>query len=146
MKKKDKTKFMQETGTRLRKLREALGCTREEMAESVGYTESGYAKNELGVHFPGIFSLSRLSKKFDVSMDWLLFGKGPMYYKSKETEKKVVPRKEEDSLMADLEKVMPDVRELLGHMKQDPKLRHEVLLNFYKYKENKKPEEPDEIS
>ena len=141
--KTERSKILQETGTRLRKLREELGYTRKEMAKRLGLTTSGYSRNETGRYYPGFFTLQRLSKQFEVSMDWLLFGREPMYYKEGEPQKEEVSTKEEDEIIPVLEKDMPDVRELLDNMVKDPLLRHEVFVHFYKYK--KGSEEAGEI-
>jgi len=53
------------------------------MAAHFGITKNGYERNERGETLPGIDTLNRLSKNFDISMDWFLFNKGPMDYKPK---------------------------------------------------------------
>jgi transcriptional regulator with XRE-family HTH domain len=140
----------QDSGNKLKKLRKLLNLSRKEMAARLGLTRSGYTRNENGDTFPGKSTLRRLSKDFDISMDWLFFDRGPMYFQEKLPEEKEPPvkeqeeppREEEEKRTPRIEEVMPDVRELLDHMEQDPLLRYEMLLTFYKYKkETQKPVE-----
>jgi len=133
--------ILQEIAARLKNLREQLKYSRGEMAAHFGITKNGYERNERGETLPGIDTLNRLSKNFDISMDWFLFNKGPMYYKEKEhKEEKPAEKNASETLLA-LQEVVPDVKELLDYMGLDPLLRYEVLVHFYKYKreqENKK--------
>jgi len=111
------------TGRRLRQLRNHFNYSLDEMARKLGLSKSGYFKNEGGFTFPGLKTLDRLQRSYDISMDWLIFNRGPMYYKQKApVEKK--PGLEEQS---------PEVRQLLAAMEQDPRLKHEILAYFFKY-------------
>jgi transcriptional regulator with XRE-family HTH domain len=133
---------LKEIGARLTKLREQLNYSREEMAAHCEVTESGLGKNERGDHLPQLDTLENLVKKFDASMDWLLFNKGPLFYKEKTQEEKQQPpeekppvqQKQPEEKFPGLEQVMPDVKELLDYMAKDPLLKYEVLVYFYKYK------------
>jgi transcriptional regulator with XRE-family HTH domain len=80
----NKKQQLKEIGARLEGLRRQLDFTRDEMAVHFSLTRNGYAKNERGDTFPGLDTLFRLSKNYDISMDWLIFDKGPMAYREKE--------------------------------------------------------------
>jgi len=54
------------------------------MASRLGISRGAYNKNERGINFPCIDTQRRLSEDFDISMDWLLFNKGAMFYKEKD--------------------------------------------------------------
>jgi hypothetical protein len=41
---------------------------------------AAYYRNENGETFPGVPTMKLLEKEYDISMDWLMFGKGEMYY------------------------------------------------------------------
>jgi len=112
-------------GDRLKKLREHLKYSREEMSAHFSLTKSGYDRNERGETFPSGDMLIRLAKNFGVSMDWLLFDRGPMYYPEEQ--------KSRETLQA-LQDAIPEVKELLEYMGRDPLLRYEMLIHFYKYK------------
>ncbi|MCX6579854.1 MAG: helix-turn-helix transcriptional regulator [Candidatus Aminicenantes bacterium] len=118
---------------RLAKLRYLYNYPLQEMARRVGLSSSGYFKNENGVSFPKLETLQRLEKDFDVSMDWLIFNKGPIHYKD------VLAGKGVEKISPSLEATVPEIKELMGCMEQDILFRHEVLVFFYKYR-NKKPE------
>jgi transcriptional regulator with XRE-family HTH domain len=92
------------------------------MAEKLDRSPGAYKRNENGETFPEYSVLYNMAKKFDVSIDWLLCEKGPMFYSEKE-----------DS-MIQLEK---DYKELISHMQKDSILRYEILLIFRKYLEGK---------
>lgn len=130
---------LKEIGSRLTQLREQLNYSRDKMAALCEVTESGLAKNERGDHLPQLDTLENLVKKFDASMDWLLFNKGPLFFKEKTHEEKPPvqqkqPEKQPGEKFLGLEHVMPDVNELLDYMAKDPLLKYEVLVFFYKYK------------
>ncbi|MCP5105554.1 MAG: helix-turn-helix transcriptional regulator [bacterium] len=126
---KDNAGITHQIGGRLRQLRKILNHSRPDMAAQLGINRTSYYKNETGESFPGTNTLYWLQKKFDISMDWLIFNRGPMYYKQKApVEKK--PRLEEQS---------PEVGQLLEAMEQDPRLKHEILAYFFKYRGKPKP-------
>jgi len=76
-------KLIKEVGVRLQQVRKRAGISREEMALRMGITTGAYIKNERGMNFPGLITLKRLARDFDISMDWLIFNKEPMHYKKK---------------------------------------------------------------
>lgn len=133
-----KRRIMQGVGQRIRQLREQLNYSPKEMAARLGINLSGYHKNEKGQNLPNLVTLQWLQKEYGISMDWFLFGLGPMHYE----EKVVEPPEEMAEAVAEeqppaKEELMPDVQELVDHMAADPLLRHKVLLFFYEYKNKK---------
>ncbi len=120
--------FYQGVGERLAKVRRHLNYSRPEMARILGLKNSGYSKNESGETFPGVNTLSLLQKNFDISMDWLLFNKGPMVFKDK-------PPLEQQAF--DFVSQSQELGELLKSIEQDPQLKHEILAYFYQYKSKK---------
>ncbi|NIM13193.1 MAG: helix-turn-helix domain-containing protein [Candidatus Aminicenantes bacterium] len=132
---RDRKSILQEVGRRLKKMREERNYPPKEMAAKMRIETNTYYKNENGETFPSLVSLDLLQQEFGISMDWLIFNKEPMYYQEKK------PEKTEEEKPPPLEETMPEVKELLEHMAKDPLLRHEVLLNFYKYRDKKKNQE-----
>lgn len=118
--------LIQDVGQRLKKLRKQLDYSANEMAGRLGVQVASYYKNESGDTIPGLISLHRLQKDFNISMDWFLFNKGPMYYEEKQVENETPPPGLEDKI--------PDVKALLEDMEKDPLLRHKILLDYYEYK------------
>jgi hypothetical protein len=76
---------------------------------------------ENGVFFPGVSILDALRKKFDVSLDWLFTGKGPMFIGEKEKALEIL----------DFGKDTEEILEMLEKMKSFPAVRHRVLSDFY---------------
>ena len=127
---KTKGTFNQSVGERLAKVRRQLNYSRSEMAGILGLKHSGYSKNETGETFPGVYTLNLLQKNFDISMDWLLFSKGPMVFKDK-------PPLEKQAF--DFVSQSQELGELMKSIEQDPQLKHEILAYFYQYKSKKNP-------
>lgn len=141
----NRDRLVYEIGRRLRKLREQLKFSPNQMAAKLGLSSSGYFKNEHGRRFPGLDTLNLLQQDWDISMDWFIFNKGPVLYKEKQPEPKTPAepgKTETKSLTPD--DVGADVYELLEYMRQDRLLKHEVLVYFYKYKEKKGHQKPAE--
>jgi transcriptional regulator with XRE-family HTH domain len=134
-----RARFIGAIGRRLIRLRKHLNYSLEEMARKLGLSKSGYYKNEGGLSFPGLETLDCLQRDYDISMDWLMFEKGPMHFQEKQPEPQPEPEPEkvEKKETLDLEELSPDVRELLEYMEGDRLLKHEVLVYFYRYKERK---------
>jgi len=122
-------------GKRLSQVRKESDLTRSKMAERLGINKTNYYKNEIGYSLLGIATMYRLHIDFDISMDWLLFDSQPMHNKEKQ------PAVESGAKGRLLEEIQPDVKELLAAMEQDHVLLHEVILYFYKYKQNRENRE-----
>ena len=157
-------KILKPAGARLKKLRKHLNCDMKHMASRLGIVTNTYYKNENGLSLPSLITLKRLADDFDLSMDWLLFGREPMFYKEKgqkemELEHAVKElttqldrdrknheaecKKKEEELKNQQQKAAfiesrPDMKELLEHMEQDAIFYHELMLYFQKYKIEKK--------
>ncbi len=125
---KDSGGFAQNIGARMRIIRKQLGHSGPEMASVLSIDRTAYYKNESGRNFPGTLTLYRLQKNFDISMDWLIFNKGPMIFKNKKQEEKKPGLLEQT----------PEVKKLLEAMEQDSQLKFEMLSQFYKYQGKKK--------
>ncbi|NIM17322.1 MAG: helix-turn-helix domain-containing protein [Candidatus Aminicenantes bacterium] len=127
--------LLKEIGRRLRGLRKQLNYSLEEMAGKLGRSKSGYFKNENGITLPSLATMHHLQADLDISMDWLIFNKGPIHYQDKQPEPQRV--EEDEKKTKDLENISADVWELLAYMERDRLLAHEVFVYFYKYKERK---------
>jgi transcriptional regulator with XRE-family HTH domain len=110
-----------EISLRIKKMREALKCSQEKMAAHLGIKRASYTKYECRRAIPTVTSLNVLAAYFDVSLDWLVANKGPMFYKGK-------------MRAEDTGEFMGEVKELFDLMSRIPLLRHEVLSCFHKFK------------
>jgi len=122
--KMNRKEIRKEAGIRFKKMREALKVSQGELSARLGVGRASYAKYERGDAFPPLDSLMVLVKTFDLSLDWLISGRGPMLYKEKEQPEKITA----------LEDVMKDVKDLLVHMERIPLLRYKVLSFFQEFK------------
>jgi len=75
-----KKKLRKDLGARLCHLRESLELSRNKMAGLLNVTRSAFQRNEEGRWFPEYTTSLKLSEVFNVSMDWILANKGPMYH------------------------------------------------------------------
>ena len=157
--KKTKPTAYLEIGKRLRSIRKELGVTSVEMAKRLGLAKNSYNKNEYGITNPGISTLYQLSETYNISMDWMLFGRGEMYRleEVRETPGRVGDSVAEEnngdngsknevmSLAELLLKLVghDEVGEFLKMMTRVPLLRHELLLHYHKFKRDYKDIEED---
>ncbi|MEL7169867.1 MAG: XRE family transcriptional regulator, partial [Bacteroidota bacterium] len=56
-----------------------MGRTQGEMAQSIGVNQSTWSSYERGAKQPALEQLHKMIEVFDLSPDWLLFGKQPMH-------------------------------------------------------------------
>lgn len=120
--------YLLEVGQRLAIVRNEARLTRSDMARKLGIHPNNYYKHEVGDTLPCLDTLSRLQNEFDISLDWLLFKKEPMYLRARQLA--VVEKMQANNLEAEL----PDVKDLVTDMEQDQVLRYEILLYYSKYK------------
>ncbi|UCH92404.1 MAG: helix-turn-helix transcriptional regulator [Candidatus Aminicenantes bacterium] len=86
-----KKKFFTGIGKRLVELRKVLGIQQNEMADQVGMQSSYLCDLENGNKSnPGITQLYRISKKYGVSLDYLVLGEGEMFLPGKQDEEKKI--------------------------------------------------------
>jgi transcriptional regulator with XRE-family HTH domain len=125
----NKKTLLKEIGNKLENICNSLRSSHSEMSDQLGIGKSTYTRNETGETAPNPLALNKLGNNFDVSLDWLICNKGPMYYKEKKAEKQTeLPGKT----------LQDDLNELLEHMEHIPLLRYEILVLFYKFKEANK--------
>ena len=68
---------LKQIGERLKGLRESLDVSVQEMAETCGVTEEKYLKMEGGESDLAVSRLYKLSRKYGISLDVLMFGEEP---------------------------------------------------------------------
>jgi len=132
--------LLKDIGYRLKKIREALNNSGPQMASEFGVMRSSYLRNETGKTCPGIITMQILGNRFNISLDWLICEKGPMYYREKEKKQQELSKTvlEVKPAPETLDSLPGDIRELLEHMKRIPLLRYETLASFHKFKEEYK--------
>lgn len=70
------TKFREETGTRLKRLRDHLGLRQEDMGEMIGMVGTGISNIEKGIRGMDPEDAVRLKRATGVTLDWLYSGEG----------------------------------------------------------------------
>ena len=68
---------IKQIGERLKGLREALDISVQEMAETCGISEEKYLKMETGESELSVSKLYKVSRKYDIALDALMFGEEP---------------------------------------------------------------------
>jgi transcriptional regulator with XRE-family HTH domain len=143
----NRKKVLQAAGDKLTQLRKLKDYTRPQMASYLGITGSGYNKNENGTTLPALETMFRLAMEDQISMDWFIFSKGPMYYNDKERSAEIEELKKQlalktesekaiqaDSKKADGPDIKPEIKELIEHMESIPLLYHEILSHYQRFK------------
>jgi len=123
--------FAKEMGLKFEKIRKSRHFSITNMARTLGVNRVTYVNNENGRTIPNFFTLYNLGYQFDVSMDWFIFDEGTVNRLEKTVEKKV----EDAQPLSQLQPLLPDIKELLDHMDKIPLLRYEILVQFFKFKE-----------
>lgn len=111
-------------GRRIKEVRRLLGIQGQDLARELGITSNTYYRNEGGQNIPDLMTFVNIAQRYNISLDWLLLGRGEAEYKA--------PVAEEPALD---ETVSGDIKEMVQYMQKIPSLRHELLMHFYKYKE-----------
>lgn len=73
-------------GVRLRRLRQHLDRTPDELAAIIRMSGGAYKNVELGINRPSLLTLTKLREATGVSADWLLFGHGAMFGADRDAE------------------------------------------------------------
>lgn len=73
-------------GVRLRRLRQHLDRTPDELAAMIRMSGGAYKNVELGINRPSLLTLTKLREATGVSADWLLFGHGAMFGAERDAE------------------------------------------------------------
>lgn len=89
---------IKQIGQRLKGLRQVLDIPAEEVAELCDVTLEHYLKIESGEADPSVYRLSRVAKRYGISLDVLLYGEEPRmstYYITEKDEGPTVERRRE---------------------------------------------------
>lgn len=114
-------------GQRLKSVRKALGWTLEKMHNETGFSLGYISEFELGKTIPASKYLIYLSLAHNVSIDFVLTGRGRMFIEAVDILKSAY----------DFGKHKDEIDELLGLMALIPNALYSVLAYFTEYKESK---------
>ena len=122
-------------GLRLKEIRKALSFTQEVMARNLETGRPNYTRIEIGDTFLNHIILHKLATEFNVSLDWLICGRGSMFIQKRED--RDVEKKGDVQSRHQAQSEKPknmEIAELLEYMEQIPFLYHDVMEFFYKFK------------
>lgn len=85
-------------------------------------------KNENGTHFPSASTLYNLASQYNVSSDWILCGRGAMFYGQKEEEAKNLQATKSADMFT------RQIDEMAALMKNIPLVYHSVVSYFLRFK------------
>ena len=114
----------------IRQLRKHLGMSQEEMGRVLGVKRSSYGKIERGESYPSARMLYILAAKYNVSLDYLVCGRGTLFNETKLTGQK-------SGAVSPLT-LTNEEAELLNLMREVPLVQYSVMSFFQRFKiENK---------
>jgi transcriptional regulator with XRE-family HTH domain len=120
----EKEKSKKEIGQRLRKLRKHLKLNQGELAVHIDIGRADLSSTERGRIYPTVYVLYLLKQKFNISLNWLLFNEGEMFYTPP------VKRRKNSGLNP----LNEDLKDLFFCIENIPMVRHAVLSFFYEFK------------
>ncbi|NIM14738.1 MAG: helix-turn-helix domain-containing protein [Candidatus Aminicenantes bacterium] len=82
----EKTRLLENIGTRMRQLRKTLGFTQDTFASILKISKPAYVRYEYGKRFPPVHVIQFLYKKYKVDNNWVVTGEGEMFLKEEEDE------------------------------------------------------------
>ncbi len=124
-----------EVGRRLIKLRNRYGYKQHQMAVHLEMAPITLNRIERGKFYPSAITLQRLVDKFKISLDWLFYGRGNMFWGKKESEK---------SKSGDI--FEKDIEEMVYLMRQVPLVRYAMMDHFQRFKVDNRAVIDDELS
>ncbi|MGE5340698.1 MAG: helix-turn-helix domain-containing protein [Candidatus Omnitrophota bacterium] len=117
--------FLSEFGSRLRTARQQLKVLQKDFAKKIEVSSSFLSELEKGKNKPGLFVLKRLTLIYNISLDYLINGKGKPFLDEKGHSPAILPG---DDLLAECDKTR--IMELNRYMMYSPYVRYEILKHF----------------
>jgi len=115
-----------EVGSRLKEIRQRLKMTQVQLGEKLGINGSAVAKYENGICFPNGKMLDILATQYNVSMDYLLCGRGTLFHENKDNSNS---NRLKNMVEGDIE-----LEELFSLVSSKSWVRHAVLSFFQRFK------------
>ena len=117
-------------GERLRRIRKYLKMTQANMGKKLGYSTSTYCEFENGNIGINTLTYMKLSKIFNINLEYLVNGRGGMFYKA-------VPDAEEKNVEYTFDKNIDSKEKLLSMMERSTYFCHSVLALAQEFYHNK---------
>lgn len=129
VKDKRKSTLKKEIGIKIRQVRKNLGYTQDRMVEFFDCGRANYSRIEKGEVFPNPAMLNVFNTRFNVSLHWLVCGKGEMLEQD-ESKGEMNPRGDVSDTS--------EINDLLAYLESVPMVKHAVLGYFLEYLEKNK--------
>ncbi|MCP5054884.1 MAG: helix-turn-helix transcriptional regulator [bacterium] len=111
-------------GQRIRRLRSTLNLSQKQLAAKINAAPSNLSEIEAGKSKPGFNVLMRLISTFDVNANWLLLGRGEMFWK---------PGTEDEVGTFDFGEQTDNVRQMLKLFKSSPLVKISIMAFAQKF-------------
>jgi transcriptional regulator with XRE-family HTH domain len=115
-----------EVGSRLKEIRQRLKMTQAQWGEKLGINGSTVAKHENRITFPTGKMLNILSSQYNVSMDYLLCGRGTLFHENQDNF--------DSNLLKNIVNGDIELEELFSLVSSMSWVRHAVLSYFQRFK------------
>lgn len=115
-------------GERFKKFRLSIGQTQAKMAEIMGITQTTVTCIEKGKSMPSVHTILKLHEVYNLSLTWLLTGKGKM---------RDEPLSFDDDVWGEYKE---EIKEIFNHIKDVPMVRDFMMEKFYLFKLQHKKE------
>jgi transcriptional regulator with XRE-family HTH domain len=112
-----KEEALKQIAFRLREFRKRHGLKQDDYAVMAGLKRAAISRMETGGSKPSFGLLYRLRRKYDLSIDWLISGEGPMHRIQNQT--------------PDFGEYSPTFREMAENMKNNKALMHAVFSAYH---------------
>jgi len=111
-------------GLRLKNVRKSKNLGIEAMGKALNVTGDIYYNYETGKTMVNLEALGALRERFDISMDWILFNRGPMSLSDREVL---------DNVLMEGGNIGEEMKSFLLLMNKDPVFKYQQLGNYYEY-------------
>ena len=106
---------------RIQELQQYFNVNDANMSRILGISHEAYRQQRLKKKAPQLYSLMRLDQKYGISVEWILFKRGPMLLKTREEEMQRLINPPGQDLFHE------DVVNMEKEMRKFPKLRHKIM-------------------
>jgi len=124
---------------RLNQVRETFDLSSADLSRTLGCGRTTSFRYERGLAVPSVPSCRTLAQQLDISLDWLLMGRGEMTYNPPKPKLELPAGREKtkNNQQPDLHKegIVEEIRDLLEHMENDSAFRFEVLSMLHRRKQ-----------
>lgn len=128
-----KKKLVKVFGQRLREIREGMRMTQTAFAGKMGMSNSYLCDMESGHVGPGLYTIYRITKFYNISPLYLVHGTGPVFLDQEKEEVEHPPKQIAEPGPRDFGEDTTRIREMLSYFKRSPVVKYGLLGFFSKF-------------